>query len=141
MYQVQSTTYPGQLDPLEQKMNPGKPQNQFAQGYPIQAMQMQAQMPKGVDNNDPYLNQMRCIGKTKSTIVTCTHCDNKTATRTKCSCGSKMMMCCLVFSAPILIGCIPCCCIPFLIPSWYEYKHYWGDCNTYIGKADTGGMN
>ncbi|CAI2379963.1 unnamed protein product [Moneuplotes crassus] len=82
-----------------------------------------------------------CTGQQSSIGVKCPNpqCNQHTSTVVRRTIGMKMWLCCLLFTAPILIGCIPCCCIPFCVSSWYNYKHYCGHCGLYLGQSQEPG--
>lgn len=57
----------------------------------------------------------------------------ETQTRAQCQTTSEQWLWCCLLTLPILIGCIPCCCFPFIIPSCYEYKIYCARCGEFLG--------
>ena len=78
------------------------------------------------------------IGQTTSIVVMWPNCQRCAQTRVKCSVGTKLWMCWMIWTLPILFGLPPWCWFPFLIPSCYEYKHYWSWWDTYLGASMTG---
>lgn len=139
-----------QQDPYGKPMYP--PPGQPATGQPIMAGQPQFYDPYGQQQYPPQQHvqftshtqmdpSMRVVGQTSPIKCKCPNCQVDAETKVKCSCGSKLWVCCLVCTLPLLIGCPPCCCLPFLIPSWYEYTHYCQACGQTIGGSRTGTMN
>ena len=80
------------------------------------------------------------LGQTKSVSTTCISCNLKVSTKVSWRPASKIWLISLILLSPILIGCVPCCCIPFLFPGCYEYKHTWTNCGSYVGTSKTGQM-
>jgi len=131
--------YPNQPQHVQPGINVGQPayhdpyQNQ-QYGHP----QYQQQHYPAPMMHTAGANYNQCIGQTSPISVKCPHCNVNGQTRVKCQTSTKVWICCLLWTLPIIIGCIPCCCLPFLIPSWYEYKHYCQSCGKYVGASQTG---
>lgn len=124
--------------PLNQPGYPGQPGYPQQPGYPTQPGYVAGQpMQQGnttvVVTTIPVLAQ---YGPTPQPI-TCPHCHNPITTRLETEAGMRTHLIALLLC---IIGCIPCCLIPYCVDSCQNRNHYCPSCGAFLGSYDSDGL-
>ena len=135
---------------VRQPVMVGQPIQDNYQPVYMQPMYIQPQpqmysAPSGMGQPQMYTNayntQLLCRGQTKGVQIYCQTWGRNTKTKTSWECGQKIWTYSCLLWVFVLLGCPPCCCLPWLIPSCYEYRHSCSECGSYVGNSMTGTMD
>uniref|UniRef100_A0A1Y1N874 LITAF domain-containing protein n=1 Tax=Photinus pyralis TaxID=7054 RepID=A0A1Y1N874_PHOPY len=67
-------------------------------------------------------------------LINCPHCHNQVTSKLEASAGTKTHL----FAALLcILGCIPCCLIPYCVDSCKDRSHYCPQCNAFLGSYGT----
>ncbi|KAF5279102.1 hypothetical protein FQA39_LY05780 [Lamprigera yunnana] len=130
---AESVSPPGfvqQTDNFPPHMQPGYAVPPSQPGYAVPPSQYAGPMPPNQHQVVMIASSPPVIYGPNSIPMTCPHCHNQITTRVESESSSKTHLFAVLLC---IVGCIPCCLIPYCTDSCQNRNHYCPSCGAFLG--------